>query len=79
MFSCKICEIFKNNFPYRTPLRIVSVKERKQLLITEKQVLRKILKNDHENTDKRDLCTVWNVSKYGVFSGPYFPAFELNT
>ena len=23
--------------------------------------------------------TVWNVSKYGVFSGPYFPAFGLNT
>ena len=23
--------------------------------------------------------TVWNVSKYGVFSGPYFPAFGLST
>ena len=23
--------------------------------------------------------TVWNVSKYGVFSGLYFPAFGLNT
>ena len=23
--------------------------------------------------------TVWNVSKYRVFSGPYFPAFGLNT
>ena len=23
--------------------------------------------------------TVWNVFKYGVFSGPYFPAFGLNT
>ena len=22
--------------------------------------------------------TVWNVPKYGVFSGPYFPAFGLN-
>ena len=22
--------------------------------------------------------TVWNVSKYGVFSGQYFPAFGLN-
>ena len=21
----------------------------------------------------------WKVSKYGVFSGPYFPAFGLNT
>ena len=23
--------------------------------------------------------TVWKVSKYGVFSGPYFPVFGLNT
>ena len=23
--------------------------------------------------------TVWNVSKYGVFSGPYFPVFGLKT
>ena len=23
-------------------------------------------------------CTVWNVSKYGVFSGPYFPVLSLN-
>ena len=23
--------------------------------------------------------TVWNVSKYGVFYGSYFPTFELNT
>ena len=22
--------------------------------------------------------TAWKVSKYGVFSGPYFPAFGLN-
>ena len=25
------------------------------------------------------LCTAWKVSKYGVFSGPYFSAFGLNT
>ena len=24
-------------------------------------------------------CTAWKVSKYGVFSGPYFPAFGLFT
>ena len=24
-------------------------------------------------------CTTWKVSKYGVFSGPYFPVFGLNT
>ena len=23
--------------------------------------------------------TVWKVSKYGVFPGPFFPIFELNT
>ena len=27
----------------------------------------------------RDVVTAWRVSKYGVFSGPYFPAFGLNT
>ena len=25
------------------------------------------------------ILTAWKVSKYGVFPGPYFPAFELNT
>ena len=25
------------------------------------------------------LCTAWKVTQYGVFSGPYFPAFGLNT
>ena len=25
------------------------------------------------------LYTAWKVSKYGVISGPYFTAFELNT
>ena len=27
----------------------------------------------------RDTCTAWKLIKYGVFSGPYFPAFGLNT
>ena len=25
------------------------------------------------------LITAWKVFKYGVFSGPYFPVFRLNT
>ena len=25
------------------------------------------------------ITTAWKVSKYGVFSGPHFPAFRLNT
>ena len=25
------------------------------------------------------VCIGWKVSKYGVFSGPYFPVFGLNT
>ena len=28
---------------------------------------------------KNLVTTAWKVSKYGVFSGPYFPAFGLNT
>ena len=27
----------------------------------------------------RIIITAWKVSKYGVFSGPYFPGFGLNT
>ena len=32
-------------------------------------------------SDLNALCTTtaWKVSKYGVFSGPYFPGFWLNT
>ena len=26
-----------------------------------------------------NFSTAWKVPKYGVFSGPYFPVFELNT
>ena len=26
-----------------------------------------------------DKCTAWKLCKYGVFSGPYFPIFGLNT
>ena len=28
---------------------------------------------------KVNLCTAWKLSKYGVFSGPYFPVFGQNT
>ena len=28
---------------------------------------------------KMSINTAWKVSKYGVFSGPYFPTFGLNT
>ena len=28
---------------------------------------------------KKKLFTAWKVSQFGVFSGPYFPAFGLNT
>ena len=27
----------------------------------------------------RNLRTVWKLSKYGVYSGPYFPVFSPNT
>ena len=33
----------------------------------------------HKSDISLSLCTAWKVSKYGVFSGPYFPAFGLNT
>ena len=32
-----------------------------------------------ETYPKSRINTAWKVSKYGVFSGPYFPVFGLNT
>ena len=32
-----------------------------------------------KNYANADTNPAWKVSKYGVFSGPYFPVFELNT
>ena len=32
-----------------------------------------------ETGKPQNIYTAWKVSKYGVFSGPYFPAFGLNT
>ena len=29
--------------------------------------------------DKEEVYIAWKVSKYRVFSGPYFPVFGLNT
>ena len=31
------------------------------------------------NQRTKESTTAWKVSKYGVFSGPYFPVFGLNT
>ena len=32
----------------------------------------------HPVISSSEYLTAWKVSKYGGFSGPYFPAFELN-
>ena len=40
--------------------------------------LKKTLEKIHLEVDNIPI-TAWKVSKYEVFSGPYFPAFELNT
>ena len=48
----------------------------KHLLLIVGVIIRKI----HQCLLKIILgCTAWKVSKYGVFSGPYFPVFGLNT
>ena len=31
-----------------------------------------------KSTDLKDATTAWKVSKYGIFSGTYFPVFGLN-
>ena len=52
---------------------------------TSGQLLLWIVKCPHNSrlkTSFYSLCnsnTAWNVSKYGVFTGPYFPACRLNT
>ena len=46
-------------------------------------MLRNIEWIDHEAKEEPHLTfkrhTAWKLSKYGVISGSYFPAFELNT
>ena len=37
------------------------------------------MKQSSFSISKRLYCTLWNASNYRVFSGPYFPAFGLNT
>ena len=37
----------------------------------------KKVRNINEKINEKNF-TAWKVSKYGVFSGPYFPAFGLN-
>ena len=39
----------------------------------------KIRNNLGETVFLKSTHTAWNVAKYGVFSGPYFPVFGLNT
>ena len=39
----------------------------------------KKIATDFSNEIKCITSTVWKVSKYGVFSGPYFPVSSLNT
>ena len=39
----------------------------------------RIFQKKNERKDFSKLYTAWKVSKYGVFSGPFFPAFDLNT
>ena len=36
-----------------------------------------LLRKEHKPFMRR--CTAWRLSTYGVFSGPYFPEFGLNT
>ena len=42
-----------------------------------KQELNHIYSCNNTNEDCVPICTAWKVSKYGVFSGLYFPAFGL--
>ena len=51
-------------------------------LICQNETLCKLIKHSNLWVRIRKLLrwdsTAWRLSKYGVFSGPYFPAFRLN-
>ena len=50
------------------------------VLATIYQAILRIFHNHHELFwELTFVVTAWKVSKYGFFSGPYFPAFGLNT
>ena len=44
----------------------------------KKMTLIIVIRNDKNDNDGDDF-TAWKASKYGVFSGPYFPVCGLNT
>ena len=62
---------------------------KQKLRCSEKKIVKKKLIDDKNiHADDKDegkltqsirIVTTWKVSKYGVFSGPYFLAFGLNT
>ena len=81
LFSRKFWEIFKNTFStenLRTTAsryKIIWLSQQKDFYIMTFVACRSTL-------ILRSLwytVTAWKVSKYGVFSGPYFLVFELNT
>ena len=68
----------------RSPKKIVKLKEKhfwRSLSLTDAscESLTNILINKLIVDIFLQIFTAWKVSKYGVFSGPYFPVLELNT
>ena len=70
--NCNVPRIICNNFFMFYP-RTWCCPSRSLFLKIIRNVLQAILDL------LRMTCTAWKVSKYGVFSGPYFPVFGLNT
>ena len=64
---------------YFTPFSSVSIVDFKQVTVSWVYASRKVCPNLVINDSNHYSNTAWKVSKYGVISSVYFPAFGLNT
>ena len=48
-------------------------------LCSKYKVNQNYVRNTFKGNILRDIYAAWNLSKYGAISGPYFPAFGVNT
>ena len=76
--SCKPASLLKNEFIYRYFSRFLINFYSHIQRISSGTLLayRAVLSSRGYNQLPLCLNTAWKVSKYGVFSGPYFPTFE---
>ena len=78
--ALKLCTIFFEKYTFWQEkcwhVRTCNSEKMKKCKIKE---TKKLAFSENEYTFLVSCHTAWKVSKYGVFSGPYFPVFRLNT